>query len=95
MYPSKELGNLRLRKIRLQARIALHREEIADSTEVVLRPLVWVDGARARWQKISPMAKLAVVPLSLLLRRTLFRRHRIIGSLLRFAPLVWGFMKSR
>jgi hypothetical protein len=40
------------------------------------------------------MAKLAVVPLGLLLRRWVLRRHKVLGALLRWGPLAAGAVRG-
>jgi integral membrane sensor domain MASE1 len=46
-----------------------------------------MDRALAFWQRFSPLAKLAIVPLGLLVRRRFLRRHRLLGALVRWGPL--------
>lgn len=94
MYPNGELSELDAQKNALRRRIQLRRAECALAAQGAVRPLEWIDRAIAMWQKISPMAKLASVPLALLLKRTLFRRAKIFGSLLRWGPLAFRMFRA-
>jgi|ERR1043166_7960452 hypothetical protein len=94
MYPHGELTELELQKLALRRRIQLRRAECAIAAEGASRPLQWIDRAIATWRKISPMAKLASVPLALLLKKTIFRRAKIFGTLLRWGPLAFRMFRS-
>ncbi len=90
MYPSRELDRLARHKAALCCRIAHRRLECAEAVAGVERPLRWLDRAIAFWQRVSPVAKVAAIPLALLAQRTLFRRMKIIPTLLRWAPLAFS-----
>ena len=86
MYPQRELTRLALHKTALRGRIRVRRAECAAAFAVAVRPLTWADRALAFVQKLGPFAKLAAIPLTLLLKRVLFPRAKILGTLLRWGP---------
>lgn len=88
MHTERELIRLGFHKVRLQRRIARHRAECAQAAAVLVKPLDWLDRVVAVWRKLSPVAKFAAVPLGLLVQRTVFRRMKGFGAMLRWAPLV-------
>jgi hypothetical protein len=94
MYPDGELRRLAGEKASLRRDIALRREECADAAERVARPLEWLDRAVGLWRRFSPLAKLAIVPLGLLIRRRFLRRHRLLGALVRWGPLAAGVARG-
>ena len=94
MYPQSELDELTRRKATLRCRIARQREEMAEATSVVTRPLAWVDRAVALFQRISPLALLAALPVGLLVKRTVSPRLKIVGSLLKWAPIVLSAVRG-
>jgi hypothetical protein len=46
------------------------------------------------WLWLSPLVKFAVLPLGLLLKRSLAPRLRVLGALLRWGPPVLGAVRS-
>jgi hypothetical protein len=80
MYPRAELTLLEHRKAILQARIALQRIELAGQLQGVTRPLVWIDGVRARWQGVPSIVRLLSGPLILIVQRLLIRRAPVGGK---------------
>jgi hypothetical protein len=94
MYPNGELNELAAQKFALRRRIQVRRAECAIAAEGAARPIEWLDRAIATWRKISPLTKVAAVPLAMLLKRTLFRRAKILGSLLRWGPLAFRVFRS-
>ena len=94
MYPQAELRILASRKAALRHRIHGRRIECAAAAATLSRPLEWIDRAHARWKKLSPVLKLAAVPLALLLRRKVAPRARILGSILRWGPLAYGAFRG-
>jgi hypothetical protein len=72
MYPDRELARLAVRKAELRGSITLHRLHCAQAAGRVTEPLVWLDRALALWRKFSPIAKLASVPIGVLLPAVLF-----------------------
>lgn len=90
------------RKRLLRQRIALARLECALHAAEAAKPLEWIDRARLAWQRISPLAKVAAVPLALLLGRRWKHRHSrasgVLGGVWRLLPVILGvvkMMKSR
>jgi hypothetical protein len=94
MYPTRELKRLARRKLTISGRIAVHREECAGHLAGVVRPLVWLDRARFRWQKVPPLAKLAAIPLFLLVKRALFPKTGVFRSLLSWTPFILSRLRT-
>ena len=88
MFTHRELSRLADRKALLQLDIALQRAECVEAASRVARPLEWLDRAIAFWKRISPLARMAIVPLAMLAGRKLRPRLGILGSVLRWGPLV-------
>jgi len=96
MHAQRELNRLAARKAALRSRIRARRAECAAQLAVVLRPLDWLERTRAAWNRALPVARIAAVPLGLLLKRALFPRARLLGALIRWAPLaVRAFRAAR
>lgn len=91
MYPSGELNRLARRKAALHHRIAGTRLRCAAAAGGVARPIDWLDRLMVQWRRISPVAKLAAVPLGLLLRSRFGPRRRggtsLLGRAFRFVPV--------
>jgi len=94
MYTHRELSRLAERKVLLQLDIAIRRSECAHAAARVSRPLEWLDRAVAFWRRISPLARMAIVPLAVLAGRRLLPRRGILGSVLRWGPLVAGAIRG-
>lgn len=94
MYPQPELTRLATHKAVLRERIGRRRVVWAAGLADAMRPLAWLDRAVALWRKITPYAKLATIPLTLITKRVLFPRARILGTLLRWGPAVFGAIRS-
>ncbi|HEY5080030.1 MAG TPA: hypothetical protein VII43_09285 [Opitutaceae bacterium] len=94
MYPQAELRVLAARKAALRHLIQVRRIECAAAVATLSRPLEWIDRALAQWRKLSPVLKLAAVPLALLLKRKVAPRTRILGTLLRWGPLAYGAFRG-
>lgn len=90
MYPHGELARLEEYKAALQHRIAARRLECAVAAAGAVRPLIWLDRAVVLWRKIRPLARLATIPLALLLKRTLLPRSGFLSSLLRWTPALFS-----
>jgi hypothetical protein len=90
MYPSRELIQLAAYKAVLRRDIAVHRNRCAQAAARVAQPLEWLDRTLVFWRRLSPLAKFAVVPLGLLIQRIAFPRLKILRSVLRWSPLVFG-----
>ncbi|HEY1765469.1 MAG TPA: hypothetical protein VGF85_11135 [Opitutaceae bacterium] len=99
MYPQKELTVLAGRKAVLLDRICVDRDKLMAAAARIAEPIEIVDRVVDRWRHISPMAKLAAVPLGLLLRRLIARRARKLSAALRWGPLLFaavrGFYRGR
>lgn len=95
MYPTAELTALAQRKTLLRARISLNRLRCVVLAGEVVRPLNWIDRMVAQWRKISPMAKLAAVPLGLLLKRAVLPGKKInfFNRAMRLLPIVLSAVK--
>ncbi len=93
MYPQPELIRLAAHKARRRRDISLRRAECASAAAQIARPLAWLDQAMALWRKISPVAKLAAIPLAIVTGRKLLPRVKILGTLLRWAPAVIGIAR--
>jgi hypothetical protein len=91
MYPQAELTRLHYVRAGLRWRIARQRGELAQAGERVLRPVAQADRIIGWWQRLSPMIKVAAVPLMMAVRRSLFRRRpaaRAVGALGQWIPLL-------
>jgi len=94
MYPQRELTRLAAYKTALQWDIALRRTQCAEVAARVAQPLAWLDRKLAFWRRLSSFAPVATVLLGWVVTRTIFPRRKILGSLLRWAPLVLGLARS-
>jgi hypothetical protein len=90
MYPNGDLARLDAHKTALRRRIGARREDCAAALRGVERPLAWLDRAVALWRRLRPFAALAAIPLTLLAKRTLLPRLRILGTLVKWAPVIFG-----
>jgi hypothetical protein len=91
MYPQSDLNLLTLRKRALIDRIRVRRNLCANQAHEVLKPVVWADGLYAKWQSISPLAKLAAVPVGLFITKKFMPR---IGGLISWAPVAMNLFRS-
>jgi len=94
MYPDRELIRLTLHKAALRRRITLRRTECAVAAAAVGQPLAWLDRLLALWRQLSPLLKIAAVPAGFLLGRSVRPRSRLLGTLLRWSPLLVGAWRS-
>jgi hypothetical protein len=94
MYPQQELNRLADRKAALRRDIAFRRAQCAEAAARVARPLEWLDRMLAFWRRLSPFVPFAALPLGLLLKHSLARRTRVLGTLLRWGPPVLGVVRS-
>lgn len=94
MYPQSELIGLARHKAAVRRRIARHRAELAEAAGEAARPLVWLDRALALWRRMSPLALLAALPLGFIVRRTVSRRLKIVGSLVKWAPILFSAVRG-
>ena len=94
MYPTRELIRLAAHKAALRRDIAIHRAECAEAAAELARPFEWLDRALAWWRKVSPIAKLAAIPLGGLASRMIFKRLKIIGPLVRWGPTIFNLVRG-
>jgi len=95
MYPERELSLLATRKAVLRGKIAHRRIQTSADLAQLTKPLEIMDKAAELWRKIPSLAKLAVVPVALVvLKKTLFRRTKLLSSLLRWGPLAYKAVKG-
>jgi hypothetical protein len=94
MYPGRDLKRLADRKAALQRQIHERREESAAAFERISRPLAWLDAALEKWRRLSPMIKLAAVPILMLLKRWIIPRTRVLGSMLKWGPLAYSAVRG-
>lgn len=90
MYPDREVSRLAAHKTALRYRIARRRTDCAELAARVVRPVAWLDRARAFWRHLSPYTRLAAVPLGLLITRAVLPRRGILRTLARWGPLALG-----
>jgi hypothetical protein len=94
MYPQPELSRLAAHKAALRRDIFLHRAECVRAATRITQPLVLVDRLLAIWRQFQPVATLAALPLGLFVTRTFFPQRKLIGSLVRWAPLVFAAVRG-
>ena len=94
MYPQRELTRLAAYKTALRWDISLHRTQCAEAAARATQPLVWLDRMLAFWRRLSSYGPLAAVLLGWVVTRTVFPRRKILSSLLRWAPLVFGLVRG-
>ncbi|AOS44431.1 hypothetical protein Verru16b_01493 [Lacunisphaera limnophila] len=94
MYSHRELSRLSAHKAALRGRIAGRRTLAAALATRALRPVAWLDRLRDLWRGVAPFAGLAAIPLGLLLKRSPAPRPRLLGTLLRWAPVVLGAVRG-
>ncbi len=95
MYPQAELKGLALHKTHLRRRIAAQRVDCAAGLVRATHPLAWLDRARAFFLRSAPLAPFAALPLGLVLQRTFFPRHKLLGLALRWGPVAYATFRSR
>ncbi len=94
MYPQSELTRLASHKAVLLRRVAARRAQCIQATARLVQPLEWLDQALSFWRRVAPFARFASVPLGFLFKRSAAPRIRILGSLLRWGPLVLGAVRG-
>jgi hypothetical protein len=90
MYPQPELTRLAQRKHLLVYRIRARREECVEQVHTVLKPALWLEHMRDRWQSISPLTRYAAVPVGLMLVRKLLPK---VGFLAKWVPLATNLLR--
>lgn len=93
MYPAKELAYLAKRKIVVRRKIVLHRSECTEAAVQLTRPIAWLDRAIALGRRIRPLLQY-VAPFGLFAARRVFPHTRILHSLARWGPLIWGATRA-
>jgi len=83
MYPQAELTLLDRRKQALLMRITVRRNVCVAQTRALAHPFRWIGTVRRVWNAASPLAKIAAVPVGLVLARKL---SPWLGRLLRWTP---------
>jgi hypothetical protein len=91
MYPQRELNRLAAYKVALRRDISLRRIRCAEAASRVTQPLEWLDRMLAFLRRFS---QFTAVPLGLLFTSALFPRMKVLGSLARWSPLVFGAVRG-
>jgi hypothetical protein len=94
MYPQGELTRLAAYKAALRRDVARRRAQCAGAAARVAQPLAWLDRMLAFWRRLPRLVQFAAVPLGLLFARAVFSRRKILGSLVRWGPLVFGAVRG-
>ncbi len=94
MYPQPQLNRLAAHKVTLRRGIALRRAQCAEAAARLAQPIEWLDRMLSFVRRISPLVKFSAVPLGFLAARTVFPRRKILGSLVRWSPLVLGAVRG-
>ena len=90
MYPQPQLNRLAADKVELRRGIAFRRAQCAEAAARVARPFDWLDRMLACWRRLSPLVQSTALPLGFLVTRIAFPRRNILGSLVRWSPLIFG-----
>ena len=94
MYPDRELIRLAAHKAALRRSIGFHRIQCVQAAARLAQPLHWLDRALAFWRRLPTLARVAAIPLGLVVARSILPQHRLLGSLLRWGPLVLGAVRG-
>jgi hypothetical protein len=94
MYPQPQLNRLAAHKVALRRGIARRRAQCAEAAARIAQPVEWLDRMFSLVRRISPLVKFAAVPLGFLAARTFLPRRKILGSLVRWSPLVLGAVRG-
>ncbi len=94
MYPQRELTQLAAHKVALRRDIALRRMQCVEAAVRVTKPLEWLERALAFWRRLAPLAQAAAMPLGLLASRKALPRRKILGTVLRWGPLVLSVVRG-
>lgn len=95
MYPQANLDFLAQRKGVLLASIRLRRMECSAQLAEAMQPVAWAESLYARWKSISPLVKVAAVPVGLVLKERLFPKTGMLAGVLRWAPVALNLFRSR
>ena len=94
MHSDRELNRLAAVKAALRRDIAGHRRLCVTAAARVAQPLAWLDRMLVLWRQLAPFAPIAAIPLGFLLKRSSAPRPRLLGTLLRWAPAVFGAVRG-
>lgn len=94
LYPQRELANLAEVKAGLQHRIRRRRAESLAHLERIEGPLRWIDRAYGYWKRFAPLAKLAGGPIGVWLFRSVFRRRKLTGHVVRWGPMLFNMLRG-
>lgn len=97
MYPQADLALLDQRKQALLLSIRTNRVECAARLSEVMKPVQVAEGLYARWKAISPLVKVAAVPVGVMLKRKLFPEGGggLLSGVMRWAPMAFDIFRSR
>lgn len=93
MYPEHELTRLAVHQANLRGRIAAGRTQCAADATKLVRPLILLDRVVDFWRRLSPLVRMAVVPVGFIVQRAIFRRRHGGRSGLRWRPLIFGALR--
>jgi|GEM_PF-691479 len=88
MYPNQELSQLAERKRALRVAIALRRSACALAASRATKPIAWLDRALAFSQQAAPFLGALALPLALFSAGKTVRKSGLLGSLVKWGPLV-------
>jgi hypothetical protein len=94
MYPQSELRRLAAYKATLRRDIHLRRATCAIAAGELARPFLWLERVWAFGRQLAPLAAMAAVPLGWLLTRSPAPKPRLLGSLLRWGPILFGLVRG-
>lgn len=89
MYPSGELNRLAARKALVRLRIDGNRWQCAETGAQLMRPVELLDRGLGYWRALSPLVKIAGVPLMLMLTRRLVGRAGRFAGIVRLLPSIF------
>jgi hypothetical protein len=94
MYPQRELNQLAVHKVALRRGIAFRRAQCTEAAGRIAQPFAYLDRMLSFWRRISPLVQFAAVPLGFLVARTIVPRRKMLGSLARWGPVVFGAVRG-
>jgi hypothetical protein len=94
MFSDRPLTLLAARKAALQRNIDLGRVQCVVAAARLARPLKSLDRILILWRRSWPLARFVALPLGFLLKRSSTPRTRLVSTLLRWAPVVFGAVRS-
>ena len=93
MYPDRELIRLAAHRAGLQKSIGILRIQLVADANRVIQPLALLDRLVTFWRHLSPLARLAAVPLGILIARTVFPRLKLLRRLFSWGPIITGAVR--